>query len=70
MTNGPHTLGVGYGSLLVWRALRVWIRSRLNSSGKCRITNLPRLGSPLRQGHVRSRELEHVGFAGYMLVAD
>ncbi len=38
MTDGPHTLGVGYGSLLVWRALRVWIRSRLNSSGKCRLT--------------------------------
>ena len=37
MTNGPHTLGAGYGSLLKWRALRVWIRSRLNSSGKCRI---------------------------------
>lgn len=38
MTNGPHTFDVGYGSLLEWRALRVWIGSRLNSSGKCRFT--------------------------------
>ena len=41
MTNGPHTLGVGYGSLLGQKALRVWIGSRLNPYGKCRFRGSP-----------------------------
>ena len=56
MTNGPHTLGVGYGSLLERRALRVWIGSRLNSSGKCRFEDLAsRVGIEAPTGIYASR---------------
>ena len=57
MTDGPHTLGVGYGSLLEWRALRVWIRSSLNSSGKCRDEKRNRHTLSGADGAVVSRNL-------------
>jgi hypothetical protein len=36
MSNFHRAVVEGGGELLEWRALRVWISSRLNPSGKCR----------------------------------
>ena len=37
MSNSPHTLDFGNGTLLEKGVLRIWIGSRLTPSGKCRL---------------------------------
>ena len=55
MSNSPHTLDFGNGTLLEKAVLRIWIGSRLTPSGKCR---LERRIVPLDGGH-------HLGFVAH-----